>query len=227
MNKIPILIRGSTVGQLNKPWEQILNLAEIREFQKGNVLDIEDINNNNKFYYIVSGKVKISYIKVSGEERTVIYAYPGTLMNVPTVLADDSANTIAECLEKSRIAFFDARLLRDPAFVATHPELIINLLHSLSLQLVIQARRLDADGSGSALQLVAGFFLELAERNNARRVFAPGITQQELSVLLGIHRTTITRALVLLRRDGIIGKFTKTELHILDIERLKKIACGI
>lgn len=227
MSSIPILIRGSTVGQLNKPWERVLDRSEIKDFQKGTTLDIGDINSRNKFYYILSGKVKISYIRISGEERTVIYAYPGTLMNVPTVLANDSDNTIAECLEKSRIAFFDARLLRDPSFVAENPELFINLLHSLSLQLVIQARRLDEDGAGSSLQLVAGFLLEQAELNNESQRFSPGITQQELAVLLGTHRTTITRALVHLRRNGIIGKFTKHELQILDIEKLRSVAYGI
>ena len=60
----------------------------------------------------------------------------------------------------------------------------------------------------------------------AGRVSAPTLTQQELAALLGIHRTTLTRILCRLKALNIIEKYTKNDLHILDMEALDRLARG-
>ena len=52
------------------------------------------------------------------------------------------------------------------------------------------------------------------------------MTQQELAALLGIHRTTLTRILCRLKALNIIEKYTKNDLHILDMEALDRLARG-
>jgi CRP/FNR family transcriptional regulator len=53
-----------------------------------------------------------------------------------------------------------------------------------------------------------------------------GLSQTDVATMLGVHQTTIARTVRTLRRQGIIGRFTKRELQILDQERLAAIAEG-
>ena len=73
----------------------------------------------------------MAYVGANGEERTILYAGAGTLMNVPTIIAGDIKNTVVTCTERVEAAIFDAGLLTDRAFAAAHPDLLLNLIHSL------------------------------------------------------------------------------------------------
>lgn len=73
----------------------------------------------------------MAYVGANGEERTILYAGAGTLMNVPTIIAGDIKNTVVTCTERVEAAIFDAVLLTDRAFAAAHPDLLLNLIHSL------------------------------------------------------------------------------------------------
>lgn len=106
-----ILMKGSTVGRLNSPWERVLHLASRRAFRKGQTIDIgAGMKEDGRpcFYYILSGRIRLSYVGRGGEERTILYAGPGSLMNVPSVVADDVKNTVVTCMEAAEVALFDA-----------------------------------------------------------------------------------------------------------------------
>ena len=47
---------------------------------------------------------------------------------------------------------------------------------------------------------------------------------RELALLLGMHRTTLTRILCRLREMNVLGRFTRHELRILDRVRLEELA---
>lgn len=42
--------------------------------------------------------------------------------------------------------------------------------------------------------------------------------------MLGLHQTTVARLIRRLREEGVIGRFTKRELEVLDMERLRELA---
>lgn len=221
--------KQSTVTGLNKVWQRVQHLALVKNFPRGSIMDISanlEFGGKPGFYYIISGKVRLSYIDAEGNERTILYAGPGNLMNVPSIMADDLADTFARCMENTRIAVFDAALLSDEAFAAQNPDLMLNLVRSLCVHLVIHSQRLADASMANTLAQICRWVLELARHNGERRCFAPNITQQELALLLGIHRTTLTRALARLRKMRVLGRFTKSSLDILDLEKLREIAGG-
>jgi|GEM_PF-839828 len=125
-----ILMKSSRVSDLNTPWEQVLHLASRRVFPKRHTIDVSNTE-SPYFYYILSGTVRLAYVGANGEERTILYAGAGTLMNVPTIIAGDIKNTMVTCTERVEAAIFDAGLLTDRAFAAAHPDLLLNLIHSL------------------------------------------------------------------------------------------------
>ena len=125
-----MLMKSSRVSDLNTPWAQVLHLASRRVFPKRHTIDVSNTE-SPYFYYILSGTVRLAYVGANGEERTILYAGAGTLMNVPTIIAGDIKNTVVTCTERVEAAIFDAGLLTDRAFAAAHPDLLLNLIHSL------------------------------------------------------------------------------------------------
>lgn len=226
-SKSSIFRKQSTVTGLNRIWQRLLPLARIRKFPRGSLLDISanlDFRGKPGFYYIMSGKVRLSYMDQDGNERTILYAGPGSLMNIPSIMADDLADTFARCIGETQIAIFDAELLASEDFVARNPDLMLNLVQSLCVHLVIHTQRLAESYLANTLGQVCRWVLELAQHNGGRTRLVPNITQQELALLLGIHRTTLTRALARLRKQDVLGKFTKSSLVITDMEKLRQIA---
>ena len=187
-----------------------------------------DVSNTESpyFYYILSGTVRLAYVGANGEERTILYAGAGTLMNVPTIIAGDIKNTVVTCTERVEAAIFDAGLLTDRAFAAAHPDLLLNLIHSLCIHLVIHSQHLGDASLVGTMGHVCRVFQEMSQKYGGRPRFSPDMTQQELAALLGIHRTTLTRILCRLKALNIIEKYTKNDLHILDMEALDRLARG-
>ena len=235
-----MLMKSSRVSDLNTPWEQVLHLASRRVFPKRHTIDVSNTE-SPYFYYILSGTVRLAYVGANGEERTILYAGAGTLMNVPTIIAGDIKNTVVTCTERVEAAIFDAGLLTDRAFAAAHPDLLLNLIHSLCIHLVIHSQHLGDASLVGTMGHVCRVFQEMSQKYGGRpRCIAspspenpamrprssPDMTQQELAALLGIHRTTLTRILCRLKALNIIEKYTKNDLHILDMEALDRLARG-
>ena len=220
-----MLMKSSRVSDLNTPWEQVLHLASRRVFPKRHTIDVSNTE-SPYFYYILSGTVRLAYVGANGEERTILYAGAGTLMNVPTIIAGDIKNTVVTCTERVEAAIFDAGLLTDRAFAAAHPDLLLNLIHSLCIHLVIHSQHLGDASLVGTMGHVCRVFQEMSQKYGGRPRFSPDMTQQELAALLGIHRTTLTRILCRLKALNIIEKYTKNDLHILDMEALDRLARG-
>ena len=49
-------------------------------------------------------------------------------------------------------------------------------------------------------------------------------SQSDVAAMMGLHQTTVARLIRRLREEGIIGRFTKRELQVLDRERLRRLA---
>ena len=50
------------------------------------------------------------------------------------------------------------------------------------------------------------------------------MSQSYVAAMMGLHQTTVARLIRRLREEGIIGRFTKRELQVLDRERLRRLA---
>ena len=80
---------------LNTPWEQVLHLASRRVFPKRHTIDVSNTE-SPYFYYTFRGPYGWPMSGANGEERTILYAGAGTLMNVPTIIAGDIKNTVVD-----------------------------------------------------------------------------------------------------------------------------------
>lgn len=82
---------------------------------------------------------------------------------------------------------------------------------------------LSYTGPDAALVQLARWLSRMADNHGALS-FRPGLTQQELADMLGVHRATLVRCIHALRAQGIVSRFTRNALDITDPAALRRIA---
>ena len=108
-----------------------------------------------------------------------------------------------------------------------YPELIVNLLEGMANKThIISGHACDL---ASLLNRVSKVLVYVAEREytnitDVKVVCRKGISQQELASILGVHRVTLNHTVGQLKKQGIIGEMTKSQLVILDYKRLLALA---
>ena len=197
--------RTGKLEDMNAPWSRLLHLATRYTYPKRYPLVLAG-DAMFDFYYLAKGRLRIMHGTESGRERAMVYIGSGNVFNEATALAGfDDPDCRFYCMEDVELYRFPGTLLHDPRFVAEYPELIINLMVSMSTKVLVMHANLSETGGGTA-------------------DFNPQMTQEELAVFLGIHRATLVRALRVLRGCGALLQLTKNRLRIGDLALLQKIA---
>lgn len=102
---------------INAPWGEVLHLAVRSSYPKGHKTLGSCLQG---FYYIASGRVRLSYLNEDGEEYGKLILGEGCLFNETPALAGTSWYTVFFCcLDAAEIWRFDASLLEDEAFLAS------------------------------------------------------------------------------------------------------------
>lgn len=224
MRHSPTTLNAPMLGPMNLPWRKMLGLGAQRNLaaeaplllQGREVLD---------FYYLAQGNLRLMHLGPDGRERTILYLCSGNLFNESTALAGyDAPDCCFFSMGPSVIYRFSGSLLRDVRFIAEHPALIINLMESQAIKILIMHVGLGSTVGHSSLQTVSRFILSLMERHDGALEFDPGLTQQDIATLLGLHRASVVRTLTELRRLGALITFTKHSLKIGDPRLLATLA---
>lgn len=212
---------GILLKHLNAPWREVLPLASRCTFAKNHKLAISPAS----FYYIESGQVRLGFIGDSGLELLICFVSEGCLCGDLALTLAPRRSTML-CTTPVIAWRFDKELLRNTDFIREHPLLLYNVIESSSAKLSNLANLAFGVTTHTPVWRLASFFLDLAHTQQNTSL-CPGVTHEELSAHLAMHRSTLTRALIYLRSHGIIGSFTKKRLEILDITQLKNITNGI
>lgn len=200
---------------VNLPWREVLHLATRCTLAKSSVL-----LSGGGFYYIEKGKVRLGFMGRGEKELGALILGRGCLFNeIPALIAPHYVVnfTVLEVVHAWR---FDVGLLQDECFISTYPKLISNLLCSLARKSGIFFFKMTSSSKRSSLNRLCGFLLHLAESGKDELA----MSQSDVSDMLGLHQTTTARCVRLLRERGVIGRFTKSKLEILDMEALRALA---
>lgn len=204
---------------INAPWCEVLHLGVRCCFPKHHM---EPGNRLRGFYFIAKGRVRLSYLGETGEERGTLYLGHGCLFNeIPALASELLYNVGFYCLEATETWRFDATLLEDVDFLARHAHLVANLLCSMARKSSVFFFRLARTRSTTSMNRLCELLLQLtdgAHRDKLR------MSQSDAAAMLGLHQTTVARLIRRLREKGVIGRFTKSELQVLDVARLREMA---
>ena len=188
---------------INAPWGEVLHLAVRSSYPKGHKTLGSCLQG---FYYIASGRVRLSYLNEDGEEYGKLILGEGCLFNETPALAGTSWYTVFFCcLDAAEIWRFDASLLEDEAFLASHPHLAINLMRSIARKASIFFFHLARTHSTTSMCRLCDLLLQLSNPHQPDLC----MSQSDVAAMMGLHQTTVARLIRRLREEGIIGRFTK------------------
>ena len=188
---------------INAPWGEVLHLAVRSSYPKGHKTLGSCLQG---FYYIASGRVRLSYLNEDGEEYGKLILGEGCLFNETPALAGTSWYTVFFCcLDAAAIWRFDASLLEDEAFLASHPHLAINLMRSIARKASIFFFHLARTHSTTSMCRLCDLLLQLSNPHQPDL----RMSQSDVAAMMGLHQTTVARLIRRLREEGIIGRFTK------------------
>ena len=205
---------------LNSPWEKVLNLGTPRSFPAKSIITVSDHGMSEiGMYYIRSGRVRLSSLTFDGTERIVLYMGKGTLFNeLPMLIL--SSDHMFTCMEKTETVFLRKKNINED-FIKKNPELMLNLLISMGKKSktfysqFCNLRTLDTFSN------VCHALYSMYLFNKINDLIVPRLTQQELASFLGVHRSSLHKALTRLKQEGIIGDYHRRKLIVFDEERLR------
>ncbi len=209
--------------EMNRPWEKILDLGRFQKFKKGQHI-VADVATGD-IAYLVSGKVQFAKAGITGQERIVFIFRSGTIFNEIPSLSERMHGAQFICLEDSKVCFFAREKVFSTKFVTEYPEIVLNLLGSLGIKSYILYSHACEMQLSSVTSQICKVFYTLVQSENSLCV-NPNLTHYELSCILNVHRTTVSRAVGKLKCAGIIETFTKKKLVVTDMQKLTEIAQG-
>lgn len=211
----PVIIKDS-----NLPWLRVAHLGSRVIFPQGAVVGGNVYEGCKGFYLILKGMVRLSYPAANGQEKVLFYVGRNSLFNdMPALIGTQTC--IFTCLERVEAIRFETAEMRHPSFAAKYPELISNWLESAGVKCSLLFAQLSSSGVYSTFANVCRLLYTMSIHNRENGKIVPYLTQQDLASMLGIHRGSLHKAFTRLREEGIIGNYSRKELVIHDLARLR------
>ena len=206
----------------NEEWNEAASPKGILKLRKGAILNAK----RQMFYLIKSGIVKTVHPTPEGSEWTLLYQEAGCLLNEIGVLVGGLENFYYRCETDAELYTFDGSLLSCECFIRNNPSKVKNLIMTLARKdAIAYAYTSDlayADAKGRVCQALMSLIYE----HDWKISFSPEITQTDIAAMMGLHPVTVMRVIKELRHSGIIGKFNKKKIEILDKNALSQLAYG-
>ena len=195
-----------------------------RQLERGERLE-PDFHAGNDLFLVESGAIKLSLDTTDGDEIIVGLFFEGDVLGVQSLGAPDQMEN-ATALEHTRLRALSLDVLK--ALSRENPFLQRQLFHLASRRIAELQQHLLAISRRGAVERVAAFLVELAERN---RRLPDGSVRLPLSLYgigcyLGMTLETVCRALTKLEQDGVIRKHGRT-VRLLDYDTLLELTGGL
>lgn len=214
--KLSLLFR---LQETNTVWRKVLHLANHQTVPKGYSWHSDD--EQDTFSFLDKGCIRLGCTTATARERIILIISGGCIFREVGLLHFAPAYPpVLKTLEPCEVYHFPGSLLHDHAFIRQYPELLSNLVLSLGGKFGAAFSQLLEKTEPSPETMVSRYLLQLVEQFGASS-FAPGLSQVDLALALGLHRSTVCRILRDLRAQGIIGTFTRNNLEILNPTQLQ------
>jgi len=210
---------------LNASWIKMLSRGVPMSFPGQTIIAWRDLpSSENGMYLVRRGMVRLSYISPGGKERVLFYVGQGTLFHEIPML-HKTRDYLFTCMEPTEAIFLPKKLIT-PDFVRQHPELILNMYEALGVKMRILYSSLCGEYSFDSFANVCRVLYSMHLFNRVKGEVVPRLARQELAAFLGIHRSSLHKALTRLHDEGVIGAYSKKKLPIHDAAALLQYASG-
>lgn len=200
-------------------FEYVLDLGHQFSVKKGEIL-----------YPDTEGKIPICYLKKGklcsyqiDEEGNVFIShfllYGSLVFDVFFLLSEQFKAVPMKALEDSELYCFPVDLSFED-LLQINTGLVKNLLYSQSIKDFSYSKLLRINMKVKPLNRICSFIYEMYERYQEKS-FCPNIAQSELALLLNMHTVTFSNVIAQLKEKKVIETFTKKQLIITDLEKLR------
>ena len=168
------------------------------------------------FYKVVSGVVRTCKFLVDGRRQIDAFHIPGDVFGLESGSEYRlSAEAVSDC---TVIAF------RKTKSAAGDPALSHELL-GFAMQSMVRAQAHSLLlGRHSAMEKVAGFLLDWAEKSASQAMLSLAMTRQDIADYLGLTIETVSRTLSQLERDNVIDLPSARQIRLRNLDLLEDLA---
>ncbi|MFI3270763.1 MAG: Crp/Fnr family transcriptional regulator [Pseudomonadota bacterium] len=217
-----------TLQAISGQWDDVTHLGKEKCFLKGSIVHYD----KSEFFYVKKGTIQLVYTSKDGRERVLVQYADKCIFAVAAIFESaefaflhesDTVSWFFRCVTGVELTIFPSSLLLNKVFIAQYPELIINVMYTMSTVTHLAFMLLTSMQMQDVRGKVAKFILSI-EKSQHRDALIPNVSQTELATILGVHRGSVARAIAELRSRNIIGAFSKKSVVVLDSAMLRKIA---
>ncbi len=219
---ISILKKVNVLKDLDdKDLKQIINVTIEKSLRKGSIIFMEG-DKGDAFYFIKSGKVKVSKTNTDGRELIFTILSDGDVFAEVTLFNDIPYPANAEVLEDACIG-----MIRNEDFenlIKNNTDIALHIIKIFSKKLYSSQQKVKELALGDTYSRTAQTIIKLAQNNGKEN--SNGIevnlsmSRQELANLIGTARETVSRALSQFKKEGSIDIDRKI-ITIKNMEKLK------
>ncbi|MDY0275499.1 MAG: Crp/Fnr family transcriptional regulator [Desulfomicrobium sp.] len=206
-------------------WRKVLSLGRRMKFCKGAQV-YPGSSGARTLFFLDQGEVWLVRSSLDGREKIIWSTGPDSLFG-ETPFFDELAPRSSMVAASDCMVYVFSRQCVLSEILPHNPDLMLALFRTLAMKVRIlsnQTVSLSLDDLSSRICK----FLHLRQNEQVQErggqfVF-PGLNQQELANLLGVHRVTLNKALRELEKAGILGPYARNEVYILDETRFRELA---
>lgn len=179
-------------------------LAEIaveKRYEKNSIIFFEG-DDCEGYYLIVSGRVKIFKVNLSGKEHILHIFGTGEPFGEVPVFHGRPYPATAETLEPSVLLFFPSKSFL--GLLHENPAIAINMLGLLSMRLRKFAAQIENLALKEVPARLAGYLLYLSDEQKNEEMVELDIAKGQLASLLGTIPETLSRIFSKMTDDGLI-----------------------
>lgn len=220
---LPLLRQIPLFTELNDA--ALLQLAErclSKSIAAGNVLFTTG-EECRGLYIVESGRVRIYRTNPEGREQVIHVEGPGRTVAELPLFDGGPYPASAETIEDSRLVFLPRDAFEQ--LYRTQPDIAQAIIRAIGRRLRHLIRLTETLAFRDVAARLALFLVDYAERSGT--VTPGGIeieldrTQEELAIEIGTARESVSRAMKLLRRKGLVQPLGRNRLLVPDLSRLR------
>lgn len=201
--------------------DKISSITFDKRYRKGSTIFMEG-DKGEAFYFIKSGKIKISKSSKDGKELILnIYGKNQVFAEV-TIFNDISYPATAEAIEDAVVGVIMNSDLEK--LIKTNADLGFNLIKILSKRLFNAQMKLKQLALNDTYSRTADTLIRLSSNHGVMRnghiEFELELSRQELANMIGTARETVSRVLSRFKKEGSI-EITGKKIVIKDIDKLE------
>ena len=188
-------------------------------FGKGESLFREKILNSH-ITYIQTGLVKIHVSATEGKDYILKLVKAPAYLGLSTIFGDRVNNFSATALAPTTACYIDIDTFK--GLIHKNGKFAFQIISDICRNELLDYKRFALQSHKQTPGRIAGVILYFAEKVYQSDCFELPLSRNEIAELIGISRESVTRALMTLKKDGVID-IDKHHVRIINMESLRKI----